>query len=249
MMNLLIAIIFYTFICTNILFAKNIKPDTCIIYKAYLQNDMSLWISGMDEFTRKYQDTNNLDFLYESAVAQYGLIGYYIGNKLHDEAEQNIDIIEKNLDILIKSSPYASSAYALKAGINGLKIGIHPIKAVYLGQFNQDYIKASFDLDQNNPIIWMEKGNAAFHTPSIFGGSYIEAIEYFSKAITLFEKENHLTKCNWLYMHCLIWIGKSYEMTNDYLKALKIYEKILKLEPELSWVKNTLYPELKKKIK
>jgi len=248
-MNLLITIIFLFIMSTQILFAQNFNHYTCVIYKAYIQNDMSLWIAGMDQFTGKYRETNNLDFLYESAIAQYGLIGYYVGNKLHQQAERNIDIIEKNLEILIKSYSHASNAYALKAGINGMKIGIHPVKAVYLGQFNQDYIKASFDLDQNNPIVWMEKGNAAYHTPSIFGGSYVEAAEYFSKAITLFEKEKQMTKCNWLYMHCLIWLGKSYEMMKNYQKALTIYEKILKIEPEFSWVKNTLYPELKKKMK
>jgi tetratricopeptide (TPR) repeat protein len=247
-MNLIFTIIIFLSLHENKLSADKYNPDDCTIYNAYVHNDMGLWETGVEEYAKGYKNTKNIIYLYEVIVAQYGLIAFYIGNKQYNEAENNINKAEENIDILLKSQAYASSAYALKAGINGMKIGIHPVKAVYLGQFNLNYIDASFKLNNNNPLVWMEKGNTAYYAPGIFGGSYSKAADYYKKAAVLFEQEKQ-TKCNWLYLHCLVWLGKSYEMADNYTQALETYEKILRFEPDLAWVKNTLYPELKNKIK
>ena len=125
------------------------------------------------------------------------------------------------------------------------EIGIDMYKAIYLGPKSMTYIYESVTINPKNPYGWLEKGNAEYHMPRAFGGSYEEAVANFSKALILFEETNN-TDLNWLYLNTLTWLAVSYEKLNDYNNAEIIYQKILAIEPEFQWVKNELFPKFLK---
>ena len=56
-----------------------------------------------------------------------------------------------------------------------------------------------------------------------------------------------MIKKDWNYLHLLTNIATSYTEINEYDKAEKYYQLILKIEPNYLWVKNKLYPTFLKK--
>ena len=78
----------------------------------------------------------------------------------------------------------------------------------------------------------------------MFGGDIHEAIKHYEHAIQLYE-ENDLTN-DWIYLDALAWLGIAYSKTDQLEKAKATFEKALSVEPEFTWVKNNLLPNLKK---
>ena len=54
-------------------------------------------------------------------------------------------------------------------------------------------------------------------------------------------------KDDWNYLSLQTAIAQAYEETGKWGLAKLYYEKILKIEPDYSWVKNELYPAILKK--
>ncbi|MGM0648796.1 MAG: tetratricopeptide repeat protein [Bacteroidota bacterium] len=184
-------------------------------------------------------------FLLHLSITQYGYIGYLMGKEYHTSARKTIDKTTVNVEKL-KSSRYASEAYALLAGLNGFEIGLAKHKAPFLGRKSEKYVEKAINLSSTNPMGWVEKGNIYYHMPGFFGGSYQKAIRYYAKAVGNFSKHSYLPK--WLKLNALVWLGKSYEANEQYEQALKTYKKALEVEPGFSWVRDELYPQLKKKL-
>jgi tetratricopeptide (TPR) repeat protein len=72
-------------------------------------------------------------------------------------------------------------------------------------------------------------------------------LNYYLKAAKIFEK-NKDTNENWVYLNLLTVIASSYEKTDNLAEARITYEKIIRNEPDIIWVKNILYPQLLAKI-
>ena len=154
---------------------------------------------------------------------------------------------ESDVAVLAKDKQYASSALAMEGGLIAIKMSLNPMKAPFLGMKSLRLIEESIEADANNPAGWVEMGNAKFHMPSVVGGSYKEAVEKYTRAVTLLETEKAELKCNWYYLHALVWLAQSHENNGNIAEAKIIYEKLLMIEPEFQWVKLELYPALLKK--
>ena len=207
---------------------------------------MEVWSKGIADQETKYSRSGNNDDLYVLILSKYGYIGYLISMKRENEARGIISSAEKNVEKLAADKRYEARASALSGALVAMRISLNPLRATYLGMRSFRQIEESLKLDQNEPVAWVEMGNARYHMPSLFGGSYSEAARCFSQAVVLFEKDRALLKCNWHYLHALVWLAKSYESMDNLPKAKEVYEKLLKIEPEFQWVKKELYPELLK---
>jgi lipoprotein NlpI len=84
--------------------------------------------------------------------------------------------------------------------------------------------------------------------PESVGGSKIEGINYYLQARKCMEKDPGAMLENWNYLNLLTITGQSYTALENYSSAMDIYEYILKLEPGFTYVRNTLYPDLLRKI-
>jgi len=221
--------------------------NNCNVYKAYLSGDIDIWVKGIAEQEEIYKRSRTSDDLYVLILSKYGLIGFVIGMKKDYDVRDVISSAEADVDVLSSDERYAAFTSAMMGGLIAMKISLNPLKATYLGMKSVRLIEEAIEADRNNPAGWVEMGNARFHMPSVAGGSYKEAIINFSQAVTLFEKEKDGIRCNWYYLHALVWLARSYENTGNLAEAKKLYEELLSLEPEFQWVKQDLYPGLLKK--
>jgi len=130
----------------------------------------------------------------------------------------------------------------------GFKIGIDKCKAIFLGSDSKNSINKAMQLDPLNIQAIIDKGNLLYYSPRLFGGDKKEALGYFLKGVKLMER-NKETYQNWVYLNLLTMIANVYEKTDKLEDAKLTYEKIMRNEPDIKWVKDDLYPQLLAKIK
>lgn len=217
------------------------------IYNAYISNNMTKWVNVIDEMHLKKNKSN--EFLMELVNYQYGYIAWCIGVEKDDLAKKYLGLAEKNLEILEKANYKLSLVNSYKSAFYGYKIGLNKVKAPFYGPKSVEFAELAMKQDKNNPFGFIQYGNAQYFMPAVFGGSKTLALEYFKKAEKLMELASYERKEDWNYLNLLTLIGQAYTETNNLELAKAYYEKILKIEPNYSWVKTELYPQLLKKIK
>lgn len=217
------------------------------IYQAYIGNNMVAGKNAMDKM--ESQKTNDNSYLAELVNYQYGYIGYCMGIDEDDAAEKYLALAEKNLDQLEKQAYSESVIKAYRSAFYGYKIGLSPVKAPFLGPKSIKEAEESVQSDKENPLGYLQLGNAQFHMPPLFGGSKTEAIGYFRNAEKIMEKRPDVwVNDNWNYLNLLALMGQSYEAINEFEQAEIYYRKALTSEPGFKWVKDELLPNLLKKL-
>ena len=79
----------------------------------------------------------------------------------------------------------------------------------------------------------------------MWGGDLDEAIAAYEKAIQLYESNPAALQFNWMYLDTMAFLGQALAKKGQSEKAIAIYEKALKAEPEFGWVKFVLLPKAK----
>lgn len=215
------------------------------IYDCFVNNKMTEWKDIIDKIEKKQYKTNPQTL--ELINFQYGYIAWCLGNDKNDEAETYLELAIKNAEKLENINLYKSIIYSYKSAFWGFKIGLAFYKAPFLGPESIKFAEKSIELNDENYFGYIQLGNIEYYMPSAFGGSKTKALEYYLKALKLMEKQT--IENDWNYLSLLIIIAQAYEGTENYSKAKEYYNKVLKIEPDLSWVENELLPELNKKIK
>ncbi|MBN2166153.1 MAG: hypothetical protein JW717_07755 [Marinilabiliaceae bacterium] len=216
------------------------------IYSAYLIGDMKKWrftLDSMDDISKK-TDRENLELI----NYYYGYIGWCIGNNEKSEAEKYIEKSEEIISQLEQKKYYLSIIYAYKSAYVGFQIGISPYKAPFIGAESVKFAKESVQIDPINPLGYIQLGNVAFYTPSMFGGSKTEAIKYYLKALQIMDSQSD-NKYNWNYINLIVTIINAYIDLEQYKKANYYCKKVLSFEPDFKWVKDELHPHVLKQLK
>lgn len=211
------------------------------VMKAFLSGNMDDWKGAITKMKQAYEKQPNDTLLLHYALAEYGMTGYLIGNDFKDEGRVHLDNCRSLAEKLL-SGNFRKEAYAITAGLYGYEIGLRPFKAPSYGKKSQKNIERSMEISTNNPLAWMEKGNAYYHMPGLFGGSYEKAANYYSKALEQFEDGDIYPL--WLKTNTRIWLGKAYAEDGEEEKARKVYLQILEKFPDFDWVKKDLLPEV-----
>ena len=244
-MKTTVFLIIYLFSFTFISASSLSREIRCDIYHAYIDGDMNKWERRLNHYlnadTYVFDDAALRTLLY----ARYGLIGYLLGNDQHEKAKNHLASAEEQLKNLMQAYPNDASLLALKGAFYGFKIDLNKSKVFVYGRKSMDYLDAAEKSNPDNPMVWVEKGNAKFHTPKIAGGSVDEAIRYYQKAISLFESSASGKQCNWLYLNSLVRLAKFYNENDQAPKALHVYNRLMEIEPDFMWVKNKLLPRQK----
>lgn len=201
------------------IYAKGIYSDQ--IYHAYIDGNIAEWANVIRIMEQKNLST--VEAKLELINYYYGYTGYLIGREDHITAGKYITKAERLINEVIKLSPGNSSAYAYLGSMDGFKMKIDSYKTVLLGPRCLENINKSVALDPRNPQAYLERGNASYHTPAVFGGSKEEAIQYYLKAIALFEEMNMDNK-NWSYFNALTLLAQAYEKTGQKQKAENVSE-------------------------
>ncbi|HBH49200.1 MAG TPA: hypothetical protein DDX98_11195 [Bacteroidales bacterium] len=235
--------LFFLIICFSS--ASNAQSDSKQkLYQAFLQADLTAWEKEMT-LLQKNTNVNDLEEGIVLINCYYGYIGWLINEEEFDKASSALDDSEDLLNDLLKKNPRNATLNAFKGAWYGFAINISGYKAAFLGPRSMKYINRSLDMDPLNIQGNIEKGNALYFMPEAFGGSKSKALELFNKAVSLMEKQE-LTDDNWLYLQMLARIGLMLQETGQHQAAAKQYETILENYPNYKWVRDDLYPAVKK---
>ena len=217
------------------------------VYDAYINGDMKQWKLLIDEMEK--QKILQRNYIIELVNYQYGYTAWSTGKDNTSEARKYLELAESNLDWLSKNSKTDESlVHAYHSAFYGFRIGFSKIMAPVHGPKSVTHAKKAIELDESNPMGYIQYGNSQYYMPAVFGGSKKTAIEYYQKAQGIMEQSPSETEYNWNYLNLLTLIAQAFHETGNVSEAKRYYEKILGIEPAFLWVKNELYPEILKQI-
>ncbi|HON19017.1 MAG TPA: hypothetical protein PK990_07605 [Salinivirgaceae bacterium] len=219
-------------------FAQN-NPE---IYRAYITGDMARWKSVIDSLERT--NPQSPTEIAELLNYQYGYIAWAIGNNKTTDAKKYLSEAQKTLERLEKKGFNPALVYAYKSAFLGFEIGLSPYKAPFIGPKSIEYARQSVKLDESNCFGYIQLGNIAYYTPSMFGGSKTEALLYYLEAKKLMEKKSSLIKNNWNYLNLLSTLIISYKDLKFHDLAMQYCQKALNFEPDFKYVKCDLCQQL-----
>ncbi len=228
------------------LFAQSLREAKEKIYRCYIYDQSDQWVNAISAMKAATDES-----VYESlelVEAQYAYIGYCLSMEKGDKAERYISDTQDILKRIIKKDSKNARANSLYGALIAMEMGRNPAKSIYLGPRSISYIEKGRTYNPKEPVAWVEEGNFRFHAPRMFGGSKEKALSSFKKAVDLFEAQSARKKNNWIYLHALVWLAKSYEALDKNQEALAVYQRALAYQPGFTWVKDELLPELKKKM-
>ncbi len=183
------------------------------IYSAYISNNMSQWKTIIDRINLVKPMTNEL--LLELVNYQYGYIGWCVSSKMDEEAEKYLGLAEKNLNILKSRDANLSLVNSYMSAFYGFKIGLNKLKVVFLAPKSLECAREAVRLDSLNYIGYVQFGNIEFYTPSAFGGSKKEALEFYLKAEKILAGKTVEIYHDWNYLSLLTVIAQSYSYLGD----------------------------------
>ena len=215
-------------------------------YLSYLADKIGDWETIIKEMKSRQSDLSREEKI-DLVGYYYGYIGWFIEEGRNKEAKKNLEEAEEMLEMLMEKYPEMPELYAFKGAFIGYKITMNSIRAVVLGPESMKNINHAIEIGPERPQPWIEKGNALFYMPKMFGGSKEEAIEAYSKAVLIMEKDSGMIKDNWMYLNVLLILGQGYETIEQFEKARTTYEKILQHESGFKTVRDEVYPAFLKK--
>jgi tetratricopeptide (TPR) repeat protein len=225
----------------------NAQDYQSLIYKHYLDGHMDLWEGVMEQMEQEYRRSKNTRLLLDLTEAQYGYIGYCLGDKQKKRAKSELAKAMDHIEILKKNMEPNPRVYSLEGAFYGFMIRFEPLRVRKYGALSEEANKRALELDSREAQAWMEKANIAFYKPAFAGGDKEEAVTLYEKAVSLFEAFPEGLTNNWLYLNCQVGLAMAYEETDRLQAARKLYEKMLRREPTFQWVSKDLYPRLLEK--
>ncbi len=210
-------------------------------YQYYVDDRIGEWEQIIKEMKSRWNSLDKVEKI-DLVGYYYGYIGWTIGEGRNKQAKKDVEAAEEMLEELLDRYPEMPDLYAFKGAFLGYKITINSIRAVVLGPESMKNIDHAIDIGPARPQPWIEKGNALFYMPKMFGGSKEEALEAYNKAVQIMEKDPRMIKDNWMYLNVMLILGQGYETTGQYEKARTTYEKTLQHEPGFKTLKDEVYP-------
>ena len=218
-----------------------------IVYRAFISDRMDDWDQVIVELKNRKATLSDAQ-LGDLINFYYGYTGWAIGEGLDKKAKKYIQEADDIIDELMANYPENPDWYAYKGAFLGYKIGLNKIKALVLGPESIKNINRALEIGPNRPQGWIENGNALFYMPTILGGSKEKALEAYNKAIQLMENDAEMVNRNWMYLNVLMVLGQSYEKIENFQMAKITYEKVLRIEPDFTYMREELLPSFLKKL-
>ena len=226
-----------------------LKKGNDLIYKGLVSYNKNIIINASDEFNSILKsDSISSIALYGLTFSEYKLLEMSMMKGSGELPDSLYQTAISNAKKLIAEPVYSSEGKTLLAAVYMMKIATSPTSAVTLSPKINGLLDEAESLNPRNPEAYLIRGMMKYNTPEMFGGSYTDAVKNFSKAEELFENsaDSIIVNKNWGKLEALAWLGKSYEKLNKPDAAKFAYKKALSLEPDFSWIKFNLLPNLEK---
>ena len=212
------------------------------MYKAFNQNDLDAIKKAQALFQRASQDEDVAPHAYYyMALAEYRLASLN-EDKMVKHINNGIDYLEK----MLKMDKENVEGSALLGSMVGWKAGLKPMQAMFLGPRSTRLLAAAEEADPTNPRVVLYKAISDFNTPKQFGGDKDRAIAGFQEAARLFEERTPKDELEptWGHPDTYAWLGIAHVERDQKTEARAAFEKALEIDPEFSWVKHGLMPQL-----
>jgi tetratricopeptide (TPR) repeat protein len=234
------------------LFAGDFENHVITTYHT-LQQGVNTWNeTKMQESLAHFQRLLNLQekewlVRFYIAFAEYRMSIFY----MEKDKKKAGQFLNDAIDELKKSQAVNDTfpeSYALLASCYGNKIGLAPLKGMFLGPRSGAAIEKAVLLGPENPRVWLHKGIGSYHTPKAFGGGKEKALEELKKAVVLYEKEKVLNPVypQWGHDEAYVWIGIIYKEMEQLEDAEQAWKKGLEINPQNGWIRHDLQPDLNK---
>ena len=186
---------------------------------------------------------------YYIALADYRIADYLLaaGEENKGAASEHLKTTVEHLQKATELDPQAAEAYAL---LSSAQIGLNPAKGIVLGRRGQKALKKAAQLAPDNPRVVLCTAIRDFNTPGMFGGSKEKGLQGFQHAAELFAREEPTDPIRpvWGHSRTYAWLGLAYQDRSELALARAAFAKALAINPDFSWVKNVLLPELEKVV-
>ena len=217
------------------------------------QNERNL--AGLQEARAKFERLLSITeraWLVQHYIAwtDYHLGIYYFGQEDNDKgnAGKHLDSAIEHLKKSKEENEEFAETHALLSACYGMKIGISPIKGMFLGPKSGGAISKALELEPGNPRVHLIDGIGKMNTPSMFGGGKDKAIVALGIADSLFQfyQTSDPLYPDWGHVEAKIWLAKIAMDQENPKKARKYLVAALEQEPENNWIRHQLMPKLEK---
>ena len=214
---------------------KDLAYYQCAFFESYRAGNMAPWPALIAEM-EKVKSTD-LAWQTEMVKAMYGLVGYQLGAKNKDLARTYVEKADEYLDKLLNGHPKNAQLHSLAGAFYGFKISLAFYKAPFFGPKSLYHIEKAIELDPNEPMGYIEKGNSLLYRPVALGRDKNEALTLYRKALKLMEASNN-QKCNWQQMLLRAFILKTLYENNQTAEANAFMLAMKKDYGSMDWIRS-----------
>ncbi|PIP12648.1 MAG: hypothetical protein COX49_04430 [bacterium (Candidatus Stahlbacteria) CG23_combo_of_CG06-09_8_20_14_all_40_9] len=146
--------------------------------------------------------------------------------------------LEKSIEI---NNNFAE-AFALLSLLYNQEIGINPALGMTNSIKSGKAINKAYNLDPENPRIWLIDGIGTLYKPTVFGGGENKALKKFLKSAEYYKtyKTEDKTLPNWGKAEVYTWLGITYMKKEENQKAMENFNLSLEIEPDYKWAKQCI---------
>ena len=180
-----------------------------------------------------------LECRFELAETQYLLLNQTMRDQDRALFNQHNSPLEKHLDALWDADFRKGDLHAMYSGLYGLRIAYAPWKGMLLGSSAASQAQKGPKADPQSGFAWKQWASNLFHTPEMWGGDPEKALEYFGKAVSLFEEQGQ-TAQNYRYLDAIMWLAIAQQKQGQPAAATATLRKALQAEPQFGWAKGML---------
>ena len=145
----------------------------------------------------------------------------------------------------IAQRPMAES-HLLLSEIYSRQIVENPARGASLGPAMALARARAMSAGSDNPRVYLIAGISALYAPREVGGGIEAAEQLLQMAIELFRREDRRSPYpTWGHAEAYAWLGQVYARTARRDEARAAYVKALALEPDNSWVRDVLLPQVR----
>ena len=215
------------------------------LYQSYVKGEMVPWKGILQEMNREYERTGDQTLLYYLCFAYYGYVGYLINEEEDKAAKKDLEVAMNRTDELYEILDGREDILALQGALMGFRIYLSKFSSMFLGPRTMRYIKTAYETGGEYFNCHIEMGNMLFYTPKVLGGSQIEAIPYYEKAVEILERSQLKTDRNWIYLNSVLVLANAYTETGRKDLACLLWKELLEYEPGAKWIRDDLYAKCK----
>lgn len=185
---------------------------------------------------------------YYLGLADSRLVSLYFSQNVMEKAKPMINEGIEHLQKAIKGNKDFADAHSLLSSLYGNKIATAPLLGMSLGPKSGVEMQKAIALQPANPRNYLIAGWSAYFTPKMWGGGKDKAKKNYERAVLLFDsfKVEHPVYPDWGHEEVYAWLGLLSTELKEFEQAEVNYQKALAINPDYSWVKFVLLPELEK---